>query len=98
MDALFLEVVEELGRGVVGVELDLVDGGDGFEVRGGEELLEVLDGEVGDADVAGAAGGGELLELAPGVAEVPVGVVLFEVGRVGGGGPMLGGVSGLGCG
>ena len=73
----------------------MVDGGDGFEVGRGEELFEVLDREVGDADVAGAARGGELLEFAPGVEEVPVGEVLFEVVGVGGGGPVLGGVSGL---
>jgi hypothetical protein len=55
------------------VELDLVNGGCGLEARVGEQLLEVLDGEVGDTNVLHAAGLGELLELSPGVLEVPVG-------------------------
>ena len=55
MDALLLAVVDQLWRGLVGVQLDLVDGGRGLEVFGGEQLLEVLDAEVGDADVLDAA-------------------------------------------
>lgn len=89
MDALLLAVVEELGGGVVGVQLDLVDGRGNLEAGVVEELLEVLDGEVGDADVLDAARGGELLHLSPGVEEVPVGVVLLEVIGVGAGGPVL---------
>jgi hypothetical protein len=61
------------------VELDLVNGGCGLEARVGEQLLKVLDGEVGDTNVLHAAGLGELLELSPGVLEVPVGEVLLEV-------------------
>ena len=53
MDALLFTVVEEFGGGVVGVQLDLVDGGDGLAGRVCEELFEVLDGEVRDADVCG---------------------------------------------
>jgi hypothetical protein len=77
VDALLLQVVEQLGRGVVGVQLDLVDGRGSLEVLGGEELLKVLDGKVGDTDVLYAAGLGQLLQLAPGVGEVPIGVVLL---------------------
>jgi len=70
-------------RGVVGVEFDLVDGGCDLGARVGEQLLEVLDGEVGDTNVLHAARLGELLHLSPGVLEVPVGVVLLEVIGVG---------------
>lgn len=86
VDVLLLEVLEELGGGVVGVELDLVDGRD--DLGAGEELLEVLDAEVGDTNVLHAARGGKLLELSPGLGEVPVGVVLLEVIGVGGRGPV----------
>lgn len=83
MDTLLLAVVEELRRGVVGVQLDLVDSRGDLEVWRGEELLEVLDSEVGDADVANAAGLGQLLQLAPGITEVPIGVMLLKVLGVG---------------
>ena len=76
-------------RGVVGVELDLVDGRCGLEARIGKQLLEVLDGEVGNTNVLDATGLGKLLKLSPGVKEVPVGVVLAQVIRVGGRGPVL---------
>lgn len=66
VDALLLAVVEELGRGVVGVELDLVDGGDGLAGLILEEDFEVLDSEVGYTNVLDAAGSGKLLELSPG--------------------------------
>ena len=66
MDALLLAVVDELGGGVVGVELDLVDGGDGLARLVLEEDLQVLDGEVGDTDVLDAARGRQLLELSSG--------------------------------
>ena len=79
-------------RRVVGVELDLVDGGCGLEPRVGKELLKVLDGKVGDTNVLDAAGLGKLLQLGPGVTEVPVGVVLAEVLRVGGRWPVLQGL------
>jgi hypothetical protein len=65
VDALLLAVVDELGGGVVGVKLDLVDGGNGLAGLVLEEDLEVLDGEVGDTDVLDAARGGQLLELSP---------------------------------
>jgi hypothetical protein len=55
VDALLLAVVDELGGRVVGVKLDLVDGGDGLAGLVLEENLEVLDGEVGDTDVLDAA-------------------------------------------
>ena len=77
VDVLLLEVVDELGGGVVGVQLDLVNGGGDLEGVGGEELVEVLDGEVGDANVLDAARFRQLLHLGPGVAEVPIGVVLL---------------------
>ena len=65
MNALLLAVVDELRGGVVGVKLDLVDGGDGLARLVLEEDLEVLDGEVGDTDVLDAARGRQLLELSP---------------------------------
>lgn len=88
VNALLLEVVEELGRWVVGVELNLVDSGDSLAGWVVQEDLEVLDGEVGDTDVLDAARSRELLELSPCVDEVPVGVVLLEVVGVGGGWPV----------
>lgn len=88
MDALGGVVGNQLGGGVVGVQLNLVDGGD--DLGGGvvEELLQVLDAEVGDTDVAHLASGRELLHLLPGLDEVPVGQVLGEVVGVGGAGPV----------
>lgn len=65
MNALLLAVVDEFRGGVVGVKLDLVDGGDGLARLVLEEDLEVLDGEVGDTDVLDAARGRQLLELSP---------------------------------
>ena len=47
------------------MELDLVDGWDCFARRVGEELFEVLDSEVGDADILDFSGCGELLHLLP---------------------------------
>jgi hypothetical protein len=88
VDVLGLAVVDELGRRVVGVELDLVDGRDGLAGGVVEELLQVLDREVGNTNVLHAAGRGKLLELLPGLDEVPVGVVLLEVIGVGGGRPV----------
>jgi hypothetical protein len=41
-------------RRVVGVELNLVHGRGGLEARVGKELLEVLDGEVGNTNVLDA--------------------------------------------
>ena len=82
------EKIDDLRR-VVGVELDLVDRGRGLEPRVGKKLLEVLDGEVGDTNVLDAARLRELLQFGPGVTEVPVGVVLAEVLRVGGRWPVL---------
>lgn len=80
-------------RRVVRVEFDLVDSGCDLEPRVGEELLKVLDGEVGDTDVLDSARLGKLLELSPCVTEVPVGVVLAQILGVGGGGPVLDKVS-----
>jgi hypothetical protein len=65
------------------VKLDLVDGRGDLGARVGEQLLEVLDGEVGNTNVLYAARLRELLHLSPGVLEVPVGVVLLEVIGVG---------------
>jgi hypothetical protein len=71
-------------RRVVGVKFNLVDRRRGLESRVGEELLEVLDGEVRNTNVLHATGLGELLQLGPGVTEVPVRVVLAEIFGVGG--------------
>jgi hypothetical protein len=54
------------------VQLNLVHGRGGLEARVGKELLEVLDGEVGDTNVLDATRLGKLLELSPGVEEIPV--------------------------
>lgn len=51
VDVLLLAVLDELGAGVVGVQLDLVDGRDDLGAGVVEELLEVLDGEVGNTNV-----------------------------------------------
>lgn len=53
-----------------------------------EELLEVLDGKVTDTNVLDTATGWQLLQLLPCLDEVPVGEMLLEVIRVGGGGPV----------
>lgn len=88
VDALLLAVVDELGGRVVGVQLDLVYGRDSLAAGVVEQLLHVLDAEVGDTNVLHAARSGELLHLLPGLDEVPVGEVLLEVGGVGGRGPV----------
>lgn len=71
------------------MKFDLVHGRSDLEARVGKELLEVLDRKVGDTNVFHAAGLGQLLHLGPCVPEVPVGVVLLEITRVGRGRPML---------
>jgi hypothetical protein len=63
---------QESLRRVVGVQLNLVHGRGGLEARVGKELLEVLDSEVGDTNVLDATRLGKLLELSPGVEEIPV--------------------------
>lgn len=65
VDALGHVVGNQLRRGVVGVQLDLVDGGGDLAARVVQELLEVLDSEVGDTDVPDLAGGRQLLHLLP---------------------------------
>ena len=71
------------------MKLNLVDSRCDLESGVGEQPLEVLDGKVGNTNVLDATGLGKLLELSPGVKEVPVGVVLAQVIRVGGRGPVL---------
>jgi len=93
VNVLGLAEVDELWRWVVWVKLDLVDGWDGLARLVAEELLEVLDGKVGNTNVLDAAGSWELLKLSPGVDEVPVWVVLLEVIWVSGRWPVLGCVS-----
>lgn len=71
MNALGGVVGDQLGRGVVGVQLDLVDGGDDLGAGVVQELLEVPDTEVGDTNVLGLAGGGNFLHLLPASILVP---------------------------
>ena len=71
------------------MKLDLVDGRCDFESGVGKELLEVLDGEIGNTNVLDTARLRELLKLSPRVLEVPVGVVFAQVLGVRGGGPVL---------
>lgn len=71
------------------MELDLVDSRCGLEPGICEQLLEVLDGEVGNTNVLDAARLGQFLELSPCVAEIPVRVVFAQVLRVGGRWPVL---------
>ena len=75
------------------MKLNLVDSRCDLEPGVGEQLLKVLDGEVGDTNVLDATGLGKLLELSPGVKEIPVGVVLAQILRVGGRGPVLESIS-----
>jgi hypothetical protein len=65
VDALLLAKLDELRRGVVGVELDLVDGRNSLTRLVLEKDLEVLDGKVGHTNVLDAARSGELLKLSP---------------------------------
>lgn len=88
VDTLGSVVRNQLGRGVVRVQLDLVDSGHDLGRGVIEELLEVLDAEVGDTDIADLAGGRQLLHLLPGLDEVPVRQVLRQVVGVGGAGPV----------
>ena len=70
------------------MQLDLVDGGHGRAGRILQELLEVLDGKVADADGLDLARGGQLLQLLPGLDEIPVGKVLLAVVGIGRAGPV----------
>lgn len=65
MDTLLLVVSDQLRARVVGVQFDLVDGGDGLAGGITEEFFEIFDGEVGYPDVADFARGGELLHFLP---------------------------------
>lgn len=65
MDTLLLIVSHQLRTRVVGVQFDLVDGGNSLAGRITEELFEIFDGEVGYTDVADFARGGELLHFLP---------------------------------
>ena len=67
VDALGGVVRHQLGRGVVGMQLDLVHSGDDLAARVVEELLKVLDTEVGDTNVTDLAGGRKLLHFLPGI-------------------------------
>jgi hypothetical protein len=77
-------MIDQHLRRVVRVQLNLVDSWCCLEAAIREQLLQVLDRKVGDTNVLDAARLGELLELGPGVKEVPVGVVLLEVIRISG--------------
>jgi len=76
-------------RRVVGVELNLVDCRCDLGAGVGKELLEILDGEVGDTNVLHTTRFGELLHLRPGILEVPIGVMLLKVIWVSGRRPVL---------
>lgn len=65
VNALGGAVGNQLGRGVVGVQLNLVNGRNDLAARVIQELLEVLDAEVGDTNVLNLASGRELLEFLP---------------------------------
>lgn len=65
MDALGGVVGNQLGRGVVRVQLDLVDGGDDLAAGVVQELLEVLDSEVGNTNVPNLSSSGQLLYVLP---------------------------------
>lgn len=65
MDALGGVVGNQLRGGVVGVQFDLVDSRDDLAAGVVQELLEVLDAEVGDTNVTNLAGGRKLLHLLP---------------------------------
>jgi hypothetical protein len=62
------------------VEFDLVDSGDDFGGRVGEEDFEVFDAEVGDADVADFARGGKFLEFLPVKKRCVSGCCIFSLG------------------
>ena len=49
------------------MKLNLIDSRCDLEPGVGEQLLEVLDGEVGNTNVLDATGLGKLLKLSPGV-------------------------------
>lgn len=70
VNTLGLAELEQLPLGVLGVELDLVSGGD--DLGSGKELLEVLDREVGDTDGLGLAGGDQGLHALVGLGKVNV--------------------------
>lgn len=78
-DAAGLEEGDEVAVLEVGVELDLVDGGD--DVGGLEDVLDVFLEEVGEADGAGAARGLDGLELGPAALDLLL-VDALPVGRV----------------
>lgn len=65
VDALLLVIGDQLGRWVIGVQLNLVDRRNDLGARVVQELLQVLDSEVGDTDVLDLAGSRELLHLLP---------------------------------
>lgn len=70
MNALGGVVCDQLGRGVVGVQFNLVDSG--HDLAGGvtQQLLQVLDAKVGDTDVANLASGRQLLQFLPATGKV----------------------------
>jgi hypothetical protein len=65
VDALGGVVGDQFGGGIVGMEFNLVNGGNDFGGGVVEEDFEVLNTEIGDADVANFAGCGEFLEFLP---------------------------------
>lgn len=56
--------------------------------RATEQLVEVGQFKVGYANILDLAGFEELLHLAPSIAEVPVGIMFFEILRIRRGGPV----------
>lgn len=65
MDTLGVAVCNQLGRGIVRVQFDLVDSGDDLAAWVAQEDIEVLNTEVGDTNVLDFAGFRELLHFLP---------------------------------
>lgn len=65
------------------MEFDLVNGRNNLGTLIRKQLLQVLDSEVGNANVLDAARSWELLHLSPSITEIPVRVMLLEILWVG---------------
>ena len=88
MNVFLLAKFDELRRGIIGVELDLINGWDSLARMLGEKVLEVFDAEVGDSDIADFVFG-ELLHLLPSLDKIPVRQMLRFVFGISRTGPVL---------